>query len=430
MVIHTVEQGQTIEEIAQVYGVTTQSIIDINGLTEPENLVTGMNLVIPISDPSFIISNVHVVKENESLWSLSKRYRVPLKKLIIQNHILPPYIIHPGQIISIMQNGPPIETLGYLNPIAASDPAALIREIGPSLTWLGLFEFPVSRTGEIFGTVNEEILSAAREVGTGVLPVITNQEEGAFDSDLARELISSDENKQQLFTNVTAMLNQYDMPGLLVDFENLYPEDRDLFTQFIEELVNVLHENGKILVLNLAPKWEDQPDAPWTGFFDYSALGAIVDRAAIMTYEWGYVTGPPTPTAPIGNVRRVLEYALANNIPAEKILMGMTLYGYNWELPDTPENRASTVTQPTVWDLARRYNAIIEFDETAGQPFMNYTDDEGREHIVWFEDAMSHFLLYQLAQELGIGGVFYWIIHMPFPSTYYMVNQLFTVMKY
>ena len=46
--------------------------------------------------------------------------------------------------------------------------------------------------------------------------------------------------------------------------------------------------------------------------------------------------------APVNLVRRVLEYA-TSLVPANRIMQGMPLYGYDWPLPDTPETLAATV---------------------------------------------------------------------------------------
>lgn len=57
-----------------------------------------------------------------------------------------------------------------------------------------------------------------------------------------------------------------------------------------------------------------------------------MDFVVIMTYEWGYSAGPPMAVSPIGPVRQVLEYA-KTEIPANKIMMGQNLYGYDWTRP-------------------------------------------------------------------------------------------------
>ena len=59
------------------------------------------------------------------------------------------------------------------------------------------------------------------------------------------------------------------------------------------------------------------------------------DFVILMTYEWGWSGGPPMAVAPINSVRAVINYAVSV-IPAKKIMMGMPLYGYDWELPYEP----------------------------------------------------------------------------------------------
>ena len=51
-----------------------------------------------------------------------------------------------------------------------------------------------------------------------------------------------------------------------------------------------------------------------------------------MTYELGYTGGPPMAVAPLDKVRQVVDYALTE-IPAEKLFLGVPVYGYDWPLP-------------------------------------------------------------------------------------------------
>jgi len=180
----------------------------------------------------------------------------------------------------------------------------------------------------------------------------------------------------------------------------------------------------------MPPKWEEWAERDWVGFFDYNALGPLIDIAALMTYEWGWREGPPRATTPLEYVRRALDYAIENNIPPDKILMGMTLYGYDWTLPDTPQNLARAITLPEVWNLAKRYNASIKFDVEVGQPYMDYVDAAGNEHRIWFVNALSHYLKYQLVKEYDLRGVFYWILSQPLPATWYILSEMFDIKKY
>jgi len=46
-VVHTVKDGETLSKIAQNYGVTVEAIMEANGLTDPDRIITGQTLIIP-----------------------------------------------------------------------------------------------------------------------------------------------------------------------------------------------------------------------------------------------------------------------------------------------------------------------------------------------------------------------------------------------
>lgn len=48
MQIHVVQPGESIQGIAQTYGSTVQDIVQANEIPEPDRLVVGQALVIPI----------------------------------------------------------------------------------------------------------------------------------------------------------------------------------------------------------------------------------------------------------------------------------------------------------------------------------------------------------------------------------------------
>ena len=115
----------------------------------------------------------------------------------------------------------------------------------------------------------------------------------------------------------------------------------------------------------LAPKVSaDQRGLLYEGI-DYRLLGENSDQVLLMTYEWGYTYGPPMAVAPINKVRQVLDYAV-QEIPAEKILMGVPNYGYDWPLPfERGVTEARTIGNVEAVLLAAEYYAEIRFDETA-----------------------------------------------------------------
>ncbi len=422
MDIYSVKSGDTLWSIANRYKVTQQAIITANGLDMPESLVVGMNLLIPTPTPP----GTYVVKRGDTPYAIAKSMNITLSQLIAANNLTYPYTIYQGQVL---RTKPILETIGYFIPSRVPNKTQLINSLARYITYLALFDFPVTAAGRITGTPDAETLAAARANGLMVFPVLTNLFNGEFSSEIGHALVSTAANRTNLVNNIMNFLQANNFRGVVIDFENLPPADRQLFTLLIQELSARLHNVNKILVLNMAPKWEDWPEREWVGFFDYNRLGPLVDIAAIMTYEWGWRSGPPRATAPLPNVKRVLDYAIQNGIPANKISMGLTLFGYDWPAPYQPGNMATTVILPRVWGLARTYRTNILFDYTVYQPTLNYYDSARRQRIIWFEDALSHSYKYQLVNQYGLRGTFYWLMDQPFPATWYMASNLFTIRK-
>ena len=116
------------------------------------------------------------------------------------------------------------------------------------------------------------------------------------------------------------------------------------------------------------------------------------------------------PVSPINNVRRVIEFGITQ-IPAEKILMGMSNYGYDWALPFVEdESRAEKLTNYQAEARAAYYGVPIQYDEEAQAPFFTYTAPDGTEHIVWFENEQSWTARLALVEEYGLAGVSIWNI--------------------
>ena len=84
---------------------------------------------------------------------------------------------------------------------------------------------------------------------------------------------------------------------------------------------------------------------------DYAGLGRAADLIFLMTYEWGYSYGPPMAISPIRSMRTVIEYAL-KEIPAEKLLLGIPNYGYDWQIPYSQSRKAVSISNQYAVSLA------------------------------------------------------------------------------
>ncbi|MEW9124842.1 MAG: glycosyl hydrolase family 18 protein [Thermotaleaceae bacterium] len=424
MIIHVVRPGENLYNIGRLYGVSYTKIAADNELADPARLVVGQTLVILEG------TRRHAIVAGESIYSIALQYGLTMNELLAANpQITDPSRIVPGQIIVI----PPrtrklgtIEVNGYAYPNIDME---VLRKTLPYLTYLSIFSHEVNPDGTLRTINDTPLIQAARAANVAPLLVITNLEaEGGFSSDVARAILQSEEIQETLLNNILTLLREKNYYGLDIDFEYIYPEDRELYNGFLRRATERLRPEGYTVTTALAPK----TSAAQTGLLyeahDYPVHGALADHVILMTYEWGYTFGPPMAVAPLNEVRRVLDYAVTA-IPRDKIMMGIPNYGYDWTLPYVSGSRARTLSNVGAVEQAARVRAAIQYDQRAQSPFYNYYDQEGREHVVWFEDARSIAAKLRLVNEYNLGGISYWTIGRYFPQNWLVLQSLYDIRK-
>ncbi len=425
MQIHVVRPGDTLWRISQMYSVTIDLLVTSNEIPDPNRLVIGQTIVIPIW------GSYHWVAPGETLYQISLRYNIPLVELMELNGITDPNNIPIGTRLYIPQQARPvIDTAGYIDIMSGAAAApAIVDRVGIHLTYLNIFSYAVNRDGSLTPISDESTIQAAYQQRAMPLMVITNFENGTFTTELATAILSSETMQNLVLDNAIAIMQQKGYVGLDVDFEYVGAQNRERYNAFMRRAAERLRPLNLLLSSALAPKTSaDQPGTLYEGH-DYRAHGETNDLVFLMTYEWGWSGGPPMAVSPINEVRAVLEYAITE-IPRDKIMMGIPLYGYDWILPYVPGGQfARSISPQLAIELALRYNTNIEYDPISQAPFFNYVDEQGRQHIVWFEDARSIQAKFDLVKELGIRGFFYWALGRSFPQNWLLIGDNFVVRK-
>lgn len=259
--------------------------------------------------------------------------------------------------------------------------------------------------------------------------VVTNLENDKFSDELGRILLNNQSVKATFLNEIVRIAKKYQFKEIHFDFEYLRPADKEAYIQFLREATTRFHQEGWTISVALAPKTSSQQKGKWYEAHDYGAIGNIVDHVVLMTYEWGYSGGPAQAVSPIGPVREVIEYALTV-MPANKIVMGQNLYGYDWTLPYVQGGPiAKAVSPQQAIAIARNNNASILYDETAQAPYFRYTDANNKEHEVWFEDARSIQAKFNLIKELSLNGIAYWKLGLSFPQNWLLLSDQFNIEK-
>lgn len=426
MQIYVVQSGDTLFSIANTYDTSIAAITEANELETP-NLVVGQSLVIPI------IGQYYFVQQGDSLFTISQQFNTSVEVLARINQILPSMTLPIGLRLYIPpQVRTPITSLGYIEPIG--DTVSPLLETAainntPLLTYLAPFSYRVNRDGSLTPPPLNRFKEIAEENGARLPLVITNLEGPSFSSELAHIILTVQAVQNRLIDEIINTATTEGFADVHFDLEFILPEDREAYNEFLRKIKPRLTDNSIMLSTALAPKTSSTQTGLLYEAHDYKVHGEVADFVVIMTYEWGYSAGPPLPVSPINEVEKVLRYALTE-IPREKILMGQNLYGYDWTLPFVQgESFARAISPQQAIRIAREQNVAIEYDETAQAPFFHYTDDEGRDHTVWFEDARSINAKFSLIRQLQLLGISYWKLGINFPQNWLLLDDQFTITK-
>lgn len=377
MFIYTVKPGDKLQQIAETFRVTPESIIAANGLPNPGNLLTGQALIIPTASPVIEKTRISV-----------NGYQ---------------YLLGPEEV-------------------------SIIHENGENLTILTPFAYTVNEKGELDQIDDTALISAAYENSIVPMMCIVNFSPSAPGADVAGALLNSSTAVQNLLSNTIGVMKEKRYLGLNIDFEYVRPEDRERYNEFLRLAADTMHASGFFVSSAVAPKTGPEQKGLQYEAIVYPVHGRLMDFVILMTYEWGYRFGPPQAISPLNQIRRVLDYAVTV-IPRNKIFFGFQIYARDWLLPHVQGQEAETFSCQEALNRAVRYNAEIRFDEIAQSPFFTYQDSQGRMHEVWFEDARSAQAKFETVKEYGLAGISYWALGFPFPQNWMLLAENFQVNK-
>ena len=289
------------------------------------------------------------------------------------------------------------EVLGFhvnwLTPEA--DSYKSLQENWKNINMIAPFWYTVKPDGEIetrYGGYQYEVDSFAKNRNIKVLPLINNSQENNM------ILVDPDVRKKAV-NNIVDMIEKYDFAGVNIDFEFIPPWTRNGYTSFIEDLSLKLRKINKTLTISVFPKIDVPLELQ--GAYDYAALAPLVDRMVIMTYDNHWSKGPAGPIAPINWVEKNIRYAL-EYLPADKILLGIANYGYDWS-----GGHGQDLSSKEAIELANERGAEINWHDTFQTPYFYYWDSD-KKHEVWFENSNSLAFKLDLVEKYNLKGIAIW----------------------
>ncbi len=210
-----------------------------------------------------------------------------------------------------------------------------------------------------------------------------------------------------------AAVSAKSLDGVNFDFEGEGSADRAGLTALITHVSAALHATDPHWQVSMATYASAAGDPG--SFYDVAALAPAVDAFFVMAYDMND-PAQPSPTAPLlaGNgytdLQALREFTAV--VPAQKIILGVPFYGYDW-----PTTNGSSTAQATGGE-APLSDAVIS---TSGHP--TYWDPVTQTawtsylvgtqwHETYFDDPTSLALKAELASLFHIAGVGIWALGM------------------
>ena len=403
MEIYVTKKGDTVYSVAGEYGVSPARLAFDNDIAAPARLPVGMPLAVVIPRVT------HTVREGETLYGIAGEYGVTVGELWRGNLFLRGGDdIHEGDVIYIETERDPLGSFytgGYVYPGVNK---ALLSATLPLSLSVTPFTYGFTRDGVLVPLADDEIIALCDKYSAAaVMHLSTLDENGNFSVESASALLGNEAAKSRLINAVAENITAKGYRALDIDFEFLGSALASPYAEFVSLCREALAPLGVPVMTALAPKTSDtQPGALYEGH-DYALLGAAADALLLMTYEWGYTYGPPMAVSPITPVSRVVDYALTR-IPAKKLLLGISNYGYDFTLPYIQGvSKAESLSVRAAFARAAETGAGIMYDPVPMAPYFEYSA-YGAEHRVWFEDVRSISARLRLMAEKGLSGALWW----------------------
>lgn len=427
MIIHVVQQGETTQSIAELYGIKESTLIQDNELESIDPLVVGQALVIVFPEI------IYVVKEGDSLLDIANSHNVTIMQLFQNNPFLSEReYIYPGDTIVISYNKKgTITTHGNTIPYINKE---TLRKTLPYLTYLSVLNYTISNMGEIISYYDDtEIIQMARDYGVMPLMLLTTLTiQGEENIGTAYTILLNEEIQNRLIENLIIILRNKGYSGVNLSLEFITISNVQLVNAFFSKAAKRLNEEGYLLFSIINPNIANVGNELIFERADFTLIDQISENIIFMNYHWAKNTNPPGPISSISNIEVYLAY-LTEFIYPYKIITGLATIGYDWELPFySGISSVYSLTLDRAIDLARNEGAVINFDEISQTPFFRYTiNSNGNpiEHIVWFIDSRTVNALLGLVSKFELLGTGIWNIMIYNPQLWLVINSQYEIEK-
>ncbi len=424
MIIHVVELGETVRSISDYYGISQDWLVRENGIADPSNLAVGSTLVIlyPL--------RTHTIVQGDTLENIANMYEVTIMDLLRNNSYLADIEYLPvGDVLVVEYEDVRQDNLmvvGYCYPFIEEK---VLKKTLPYLTYVMIYSYIIGSEGN-FNALNDRlIIEYAKTYGVApimVLSIDTSEDTSA--TEIANEVLNDETLSSNLKDHIISTLIEKGYAGLSLVPIYVYPSDRQLYVEFFTELTNSVKELGLTMFDTFVPTIFDLISNIFATQDYIRIINELLDYIIVFPSAIGTVLGTPFGIANYNTILDQTDYILKFN-DNEEVLIGINITGYMWELPYIPGvSSVNTISVASARQLAADYNIPIQFDERTRLAYYIYSE-LNREYLVRFSDARTIISFLEVVNDKELKGLGNWNIMSFFNNLWLIVNSQYFIDK-
>lgn len=269
-----------------------------------------------------------------------------------------------------------------------------------SPTWYFLSD----NTGEILSFADASYVERAHEAGLQVWALISN-----FSADVSTTtLLASREARQKVQNYLVNQALELGFDGINIDFEGISQEAGYDYVQFMRELSILCRKNQIILSVDVPVPMD------FSKHYNRAELGTVCDYVIVMGYDEHYAGSDLVGSVASMDFEITGIENMLYEVPKEKLISAIPFYSRLW-YTETLEDGSTKVTSEALTmsgseKKLEEYGVTSSYDESTGQQYAQWTNEEGQLCQIWLEDKESVSKRASLVSQYDLAGNAAWVL--------------------
>ncbi len=269
-----------------------------------------------------------------------------------------------------------------------------------SPTWYFLSD----NEGNVQSFADASYVKRAHKAGLQVWALVSNFSENVSTT----TVLASRQARQTLQNYLVSQALELGFDGINIDLEGIAQEAGYDYAQFMRELSILCRKNQLVLSVDVPVPMD------FSRHYHRDELGAVCDYVIVMGYDEHYAGSDIVGSVASMDFEITGIQNMLTEVPKEKLISGIPFYSRLW-YTQTNEDGTKQVTSEAV-SMARADEILAAagvsttYDESTGQQYAEWTDDQGRLCQIWLEDDASVAARAALVSEYDLGGIAAWVL--------------------